>query len=115
MWLAFADLFVSCKTKCTLEKATKPVCQRSNFIAQHDIILDSVQMSLLISFTGTQTGLDVLILRLLYFNDNSSGHLKVEYYCLPYICKYSPLRFLIFHLEGESQMDEGPSLGQKVG
>lgn len=48
-------------------------------------------MSLLISFTGTQTGLDVLLLWLLYFNDNSSGRLKVEYYCLPYICKYSPL------------------------
>lgn len=51
-WLVFANVFVSCKTKCTLQRATKPVCQRSNFIAYH-IILDSVQMSLLISFTGT--------------------------------------------------------------
>lgn len=76
MWLVFADLFVRCKTKCTLQKATKPVCQSSNFIAYHDIRHDSAQMNLLISFTWTQTGLD-LILQLLYFNDNSSGHLKV--------------------------------------
>lgn len=76
MWLVFANLFVSCKTKCTLQKATKPVCQSSNFIAYHDIRHDSAQMNLLISFTWTQTGLD-LILQLLYFKDNSSGHLKV--------------------------------------
>lgn len=59
------------------------------FTKDNKTSLSEIKMYCLTWHHGTQTGLDV-ILWLLYFNDNSSGHLKVEYYCLPYICKYSP-------------------------